>query len=123
MKNQPFLKRLRYAVTGIKIALKNESSFRTQVIFAFGALLLLLIFGPEPIWWALIIIMIALVLAAELINTALEFVIDRLHPEQHPIIGKAKDCAAGAVLLLSIASIFVAAAMCWDVWSKSGFPF
>ena len=123
MKNQPFCRRLHYSFSGIKIAFKNESSFRTQVFFAAGALILLFVLRPEPIWWAVIAISIALVLAAELINTALEFVIDRLHPEQHPIIGKAKDCAAGAVLLLSIASLVIAGAMCWDVWSKSGLPF
>lgn len=123
MKNQPFYRRLRYSLSGIKIAFKNESSFRTQVFFAVGALILLFVLRPEPIWWAVIAISVALVLAAELINTALEFVIDRLHPEQHPVMGKAKDCAAGAVLLLSIASIVVAGSMCWDVWSKSGLPF
>ncbi|MFS4460044.1 diacylglycerol kinase [Bdellovibrio sp. HCB2-146] len=123
MKNQAFHRRLRYSLNGIKIAFKNESSFRTQALFAWGALILLMVLRPEPLWWALIIVLIALVLAAEMINTALEFIIDRLHPEQHPIIGKAKDCAAGAVLLLSFASIVVAGVMCWDVWSKSGFPF
>ena len=62
------------------------------------------------IWWALLLLNCGLVLAAELFNTALEHLIDLLHPGLHPSIKIAKDCAAGAVLILSIsaACIFVA---------------
>ena len=48
-----------------------------------------------------------LILALELINTALELALDHLHPAQHPAIEAAKDCAAGAVLMLSITGIGV----------------
>lgn len=116
MKNQPFHRRIRYSMAGIRTAFKSESSFRTQIIFAIGAIGSLFLIWPKPIWWALIALTVASVLAAELINTALEYVIDHLHPEQHPIIGKAKDCAAGAVLILSVASLVVAAAMIWDCY-------
>jgi undecaprenol kinase len=50
-------------------------------------------------------------LAAELLNTALERVIDHLHPESHPSIKIAKDCAAGAVLVLSLAAVAVFVAL------------
>ena len=62
------------------------------------------------IWWALLLLNCGLVLAAELFNTALEHLIDHLHPGLHPSIKIAKDCAAGAVFILSIsaACIFVA---------------
>ncbi|SIT47844.1 Diacylglycerol kinase (fragment) [Paraburkholderia piptadeniae] len=50
--------------------------------------------------WALCLAMAMLVLAAELFNTALERLADHLYPEHHPAIGVAKDCAAGAVLLV-----------------------
>ena len=53
--------------------------------------------------------MIGAVLAAETFNTALEHALDRLHPEQDPAIGLAKDCAAGAVLVLSLVSLCVLA--------------
>ena len=69
---------------------------------------------PSFLWWLLVLITISVVLAAELFNTALEFVIDRLHPEQHPAIAMAKDCAAGAVLVLSFASLGLVGALLWD---------
>lgn len=61
----------------------------------------------SAIWWGIFILLISAILAAELFNTALEHVIDRLHPEIHPTIALAKDCAAGAVLVLSIASVVI----------------
>ena len=48
-----------------------------------------------------------MVLAAELFNSALEAALDRLHPERHPAIKVAKDCAAAAVLLLSLTALGV----------------
>ncbi len=111
MKNEQFLNRLGYAVSGIAVALRSERSIQTQVFFAFAAAGLVLVLRPEPVWWALVGVMIAVVLAAELFNTALENLADHLHPSIHPKIRIAKDCAAGAVLLLSAAAVWVAAWM------------
>src|SRR5258708_7052752 len=107
MKNKPFFQRFNFALNGIKSAWQTESSFRTQIILGTGMLVFMSFLRPAPVWWALIILTIAGVLAAELINTALEHVVDRLHPKRHPLIAKAKDCAAGAVLVLSLVSIGV----------------
>jgi diacylglycerol kinase (ATP) len=73
---------------------------------------------PAPVWWALVAVTVAAVLAAELVNTALEQLADRLHPEQHPQIKAAKDCGAAAVLVCSIAALAVAAALLFDAWSR-----
>ena len=54
-------------------------------------------------------------LAAELFNTAIESLADHLHPEQHPAIKVVKDCAAGAVLVASVAALGVAAAFVYDL--------
>ena len=59
---------------------------------------------PEMIWWALLFINCRLVLAAELFNTALKNALDDLNPERHPAIEVAKDCAAGAMLVLTPAN-------------------
>lgn len=118
MKKQSFPRRLSFAIGGILHALATEVSFRTQVLGAFAALILLLITRPEPIWWAVLALTVAAVLSAELMNTALELVVDRLHPEQDPRIGRAKDCAAGAVLILSLASLGIAAALIIHLWIR-----
>ncbi len=107
MKNKPFFQRLKFALSGIGSAWQTESSFRTQIVLGAGMLILMGFLRPALVWWALIILTMAGVLAAELINTALEHIVDRLHPKQHPLIAKAKDCAAGAVLALSLVSIVI----------------
>ncbi len=107
MKNQTFIRRLSFAINGIKHAFKTENSFRTQMIFAVFVPIILILLKVSFIWWAVTILTIALVLAAELFNTALEILIDHLHPEHHEKVKHIKDCAAGAVLMLSIASICI----------------
>ena len=54
--------------------------------------------------WLVVAICTGAVLSAEAFNTAIEKMCDHLHPEQHPEIGKIKDLAAGAVLIVSIAA-------------------
>lgn len=116
MKNRPFLRRLRFALAGLAHAARAESSFRTHLLAAALALAVLLWLRPAPLWWALVAVMVGAVLAAELFNTALEHLADRLHPEQHPQIKAAKDCGAAAVLVCSIAALAVAAALVTDWW-------
>jgi undecaprenol kinase len=109
-KNQPFYKRLGFAVHGIRAAWRNETSFRTQCCAAVGVLLVLAWHRPTPVWWALLLLSCGMVLAAELFNSALEAALDRLHPEEHVAIQIAKDCAAGAVLMLSVTAACIFAA-------------
>ncbi|OFZ55271.1 MAG: hypothetical protein A2428_08230 [Bdellovibrionales bacterium RIFOXYC1_FULL_54_43] len=116
MKNEPLLCRCRYALKGVRSAFKTEASFRTQIFFAVLAILALAVLRPKPIWWALALLTIASLLATELINTAIETILDRVHPEQHPLIARAKDCAAGAVFMLSLASVAVWTALILDLW-------
>jgi len=107
MKNRPFSSRVNFAIAGLRAAWQHEKSFRTQGWFALAALLLLLLLRPALLWWALIGVMVMLVLAAELINTAVEHLADHLHPEQHPKIKLVKDCTAAAVLLLSLGALWL----------------
>ena len=116
MKNQPFYKRFTFAFAGIRTAFRTEKSFRTQCVFALAALLMLMVLRPNPIWWGLLSLTIGCVLAAELINTSLEALIDHVHPQLHPMTAKAKDCAAGAVLVMSVTSLLVAAALLVDLF-------
>lgn len=107
--------RLKFAWDGILVAWKNELSFRTQVLMGIGAILLLIIFKATPAWWALFSITIGAVLAAELINTAIETLADLLHPNQHPSVKILKDCMAGAVLVFSLVAIAVLIAFLFQI--------
>lgn len=122
MKNQSFPKRLSYSLQGIGSAWKREASFRTQSTMALGVLGLLLWLRPPAVWWALLMMSCGLVLAAELINTALEHALDHLHPDLHPAIKVSKDCAAGAVLMFSLTSVGTFLAFLWSQWVRTSSP-
>ncbi|WP_137862293.1 MULTISPECIES: diacylglycerol kinase [unclassified Sphingomonas] len=111
MKGRPFRARLGFALAGIRAGWAREASFRSQARLAAAALLALLVLRPAPIWWGLVALCCAIVLALELVNSAMEAVIDLLHPGVHPSIGVAKDMLAGAVLVTSLAALAVAVAM------------
>ncbi len=111
MKNRAFQQRLSCAWSGLRSAWRSEASLRTQIMMSLLLLAALLILRPALLWWALCGVMVTLVIAAELINTAMENLADHLHPEQHPRIKIVKDCAAAAVLILSIGALWVAVLM------------
>jgi len=69
----------------------------TLMVFAAGFL-----FRIDAVAWCIILICIGVVIAFEAINTALEHLADAVNPETHPLVGKAKDVAAAAVLIASI---------------------
>src|SRR4051812_45199369 len=117
-KNQSFLARLRFAWAGIAHGIRAEHSVRFHVAALGLVLVALVVFRPEPEWWALIILTSAAVISAELFNTALEHLADHLHPEIHPSIRIVKDCAAGAVLVASLAALTVAAAFVVHIVSR-----
>ena len=108
MKNQPIKQKLKNALNGIIFTYKTESNFRTHCYSTIVVFLLLGIFQPKLVWWALIVICIILVIAAELANTAIETLADHLHPDIHPKIGVVKDIMAGVVLSFSILAVVVA---------------
>lgn len=110
MKGQPLIKRLGFALNGLKLAARRERSLRVQLLAMAAVLALLLATRPAPVWWALLALAVGLVLMAELFNSALETLLDHLHPDRHPQIGAAKDMAAGAVLVASATAVVVGAA-------------
>jgi diacylglycerol kinase (ATP) len=121
MKNRSFLQRLGFSLGGVSAAWRLEASFRSQAVMAGGAVAFLLWLRPPAVWWALVLMNCSLVLGAELFNTALEHTLDRLHPELHPSIRIAKDCAAGAVLMFSCCALgtFIALLVaCWPLWPR-----
>lgn len=114
MKNQPFHRRLGFALAGLVTALRSENSFRVHLLAAVAVLGILAWRRPMALWWAMIIVTLMVVLATELINTAVEHLADHLHPDRHPRIKIVKDCAAAAVLIASLGAIGVATAFVWD---------
>ena len=107
MKNQNIIKRFKFALLGLKCAWQSEKSFRAQIVITFIVITSLFILKASLQWWAIIMLVIGATLAAELINTSLEYMLDLLHPNFHSQVVKAKDCAAAAGLVLSCSAIII----------------
>lgn len=114
MKGLPIHRRFGFAWQGLLAATRHEASFRTHLLAALLALGVTAWVGPSLFWWALIVVMIAAVLAAELLNTALEHTLDGLHRDRAEFVRLAKDCAAGAVAVLSVGAVVVFLLMLGD---------
>lgn len=97
-----FLKSFSNALHGITILFKSQSNARIELIISVIVILAGTIFRLSTNEWAIILLCIAMVLGLEGINTAFEIFADKLHPGIDTDIGKAKDVAAGAVLIASI---------------------
>jgi undecaprenol kinase len=110
-KNQPFIRRLRFALAGLLAAWHSERSFRFQLLALAVVMLGCAFVRLEPAWWAIVLMTSAMVISAELFNTALEHLADHLHPEIHPRIRIVKDCAAAAVLIAACAAVAVGIAL------------
>jgi diacylglycerol kinase len=103
-----FLKSFGYAFKGLEIAFKTQRNFRIHVVailITSAAGWYFMISSGE---WMAIILCIAAVLITELINSAIEELANKLHPEKDPLIGRVKDMAAAAVLVAASAAVLVA---------------
>ncbi|MEG6585829.1 diacylglycerol kinase family protein [Dendrosporobacter sp. 1207_IL3150] len=95
------------AFQGLKYALTNERNMIVHCCAAVISILFALWFGLEKLEIAVLVIIIALVIIAEMFNTAIEKIVDVIHPDYHPIAKVIKDLAAGAVLVAAIAALIL----------------
>lgn len=95
---------------GLKAAWLHESSFRLEVYLAAVLVPVAVWLGQGGIEHALLIGSMLLVLAAELLNSAVEAVIERYGPEHHELAGRAKDMGSAAVFVLMMNVL-----LCWGV--------
>ena len=98
---------LGYAVSGLKYAFKNEINIRIQFIIALLVIVFGFILSVSLVEWALLILMIGFVITAEILNTAVETMLDFLVPEWNHHVGVIKDLTAGAVLVTSIVAVII----------------
>lgn len=101
-----FFKSFTYAFNGIKLSLVERNK-RVLVFCGFFAIFLGFFFNITITEWCLVLICIGIVLALETINTAIEYFVNLVEPNHHPVAGKIKDLAAGAVLIFSIVSALI----------------
>jgi diacylglycerol kinase (ATP) len=101
------LKSVRYAFKGAYLLITTEASLKLQ--FFIGVIMTIAGFYCQlsPIEWIIQILTIALIMAIEGLNTAIEEMANFVHPEYHKKIGLIKDLSAGAVFIFAIAAIIV----------------
>ncbi len=106
---RPLYKAILGGFLGVGRALKAERTFKIQIMLASLAVILGFLFDISVFEWLALVLVIGWVLSLELLNTQLENLIDHLHPEVHPTIGRIKDLAASSVLVSALTSLVVAA--------------
>ena len=98
-----------YAFAGLVAILRTTPNFWLHVAAAAFALAVAVLLALPPGDIALIVVTIALVLVVEAFNTALEALCDVASPAYHPLVKRAKDISAAAVLIAALAAVGVAA--------------
>ncbi|WP_028767088.1 diacylglycerol kinase [Shewanella fidelis] len=88
-----------FSIQGLKSAWKNEAAFRQELVLAAIMLPIALFVDASQVERVLLILGLFLVLIVELINSAIEAVVDRISDEHHPLSGQAKDIASAAVFM------------------------
>lgn len=105
----------RYSWKGLKAAFRNETAFRQEVVIAAVLLPLAWWIADTSVSWLMLVGSLFLVLIVELLNSAVENVVDRIGTEHHELSGRAKDIGSAAVMLS-----LIMAGLTWGVlgWQK-----
>lgn len=107
-----FLQSVRYALQGLRAAFDGRN-FRIQLGLASLVLAAGFYFSITRLEWCVLLFNVALVLSLEIVNSSLENLVDLVTRERHPLAGKVKDLAAGAVVVASGMAIVMGAIVFW----------
>jgi diacylglycerol kinase len=103
------IKSFAWALKGIWSCIKSERNMRIHTAVAFYVTAAGLIVKLERAEWLCVLLCFGLVMGLEMVNTAIEDLCDKLHPEHDATIGRVKDIAAGAVLAAAVFSAIAGA--------------
>ena len=108
--NNPWLRLIRatgYSLTGLRTTFNNEPAFRQELLVLLLVIPLAFWLGENGVDYALLIGSWLIVIMVELLNTAIEAVVNRIGPEHTELAGRAKDCGSAAVFIAIILSVIV----------------
>ncbi len=103
-----------YSARGFRAAWLNEAAFRQELLLCLLLLPLALWLGRTAVEWALLLGSLLLVLVAELLNSAVEAITDRVGVEHHELSGRAKDMGSAAVFIALLNLVVVWALLAWQ---------
>ena len=115
MNASKLFKSFTYAFEGICTAFKQQN-MKVHVVCAIAVAIAGLATGLSYVEWSILIIVIATVISLEMMNTAIEAVVDLASPSIHPLAKVAKDVAAGAVLVFAVASVIIGGLIFLPKW-------
>lgn len=98
-----------YGFKGIGIAFKEQLNVKIHFLAVAVIITAGIWFGLNTAEWAIVFLTFGMVIVAEMLNTAIEYIVDFISPEYNVKAGKIKDVAAGAVLIAAITAAIVAA--------------
>jgi diacylglycerol kinase len=102
-----FIKSFGFAINGIKFCFKNEFNFKIHCMATIVVIIVCIFFSISIIEWIIVIACIASVLMAELFNTAIENLCNKVEHNTHPQIKIVKDVSAAAVVVVAIAAAII----------------
>jgi diacylglycerol kinase (ATP) len=102
------LQSLRYAARGVRLMLRSQHNAWLHAVASCCVLIVGGLCYLSASEWCWIVLAIMAVWTAEALNTAVEFLADVASPEFHPLVEKAKDVAAGGVLIAAVGSVIIA---------------
>jgi diacylglycerol kinase (ATP) len=113
-----FFSSLRFSVEGFMAALRFEPSFREDLIFAIILVPFAIILPVNAVSTAVMIAALFLIIIVELLNSAIEWTIDYISTEEHPLAKRAKDMASAAVFLSYLNCIVVWLLIIFANWHR-----
>ena len=102
-----FVWSFRYAASGLKHAITHEQNLKIHLLIAFVVIILSFVLQISLYERLILLLVIGVVIALEVVNTAIERVVDLVTKEFHPMAQVAKDVSAGAVLIFSIFAVVI----------------
>lgn len=102
-----FLHSFKFSFEGIKYAVYNEVNIFVMIIMAIIAIALGIILKISYVECLVVVLLIGVILSLELVNTSIEAVVDLVTNDKKPLAKVAKDCASGAVSVMSIVAVIL----------------
>ncbi len=103
-----------YSYKGLTAAWRNEAAFRQELVAAVVAIILAIWLDVGAIARILLIGSVLLVMIVEILNSAIEAIVDRVGMEYHELSGRAKDMGSAAVSLAILLALFVWGSVLWQ---------
>ncbi|AWH88471.1 diacylglycerol kinase [Limnobaculum parvum] len=107
-----------YSWGGLQAAWKNEAAFRQEIVLLLVAIILASWLDVTLVERILLIGSVVLIVGFEIINSAIEAVVDRIGTEHHELSGRAKDMGSAAVLIMILLALFVWVSVLWSHFSR-----